>query len=521
MIPLFSTKQIREIDNYAISKLLYPGIILMENASLQVYEILNQNYLSTHKIKSISIICGKGNNGGDGFATARHILNKDYLVNVIYLGTPEEMPEDCRINFTILKNISLENKNIKLRNYSSLKDLNIFSTSDVIIDALLGSGAKGNLRKPYDEIIKTLNNFKAFKVSIDIPTGLDSDLGYGELIFEADLTITLGEFKKGLFFSDGYTNCGKVVKGDIGVNHLFYEKLNVSEYLIEPEDAYDLLPVKKKNTYKYSAGKVLTIAGSGSLPGAAVLTAISVLKSGAGASILAVPKSVRKFIYRKSSEIVLKTYDDFNDEFLKPANIDDLFQKIKWADVVAIGPGLGREKETSEAVVYFLKERKFKNCVIDADAIFAIGNNVFENIDLSNLVLTPHHAEFANLIGVELSDLRKDLISYGKSFVAKTSAYLVLKGAPTMIFTPPGECFINTTGNPGMAKFGTGDVLTGVISGLLAQSKNIESAVISGVYLHSLSADLLAGKYSEYSYTAEDIIKYLPVAFKFLRKSFV
>lgn len=520
MIPLFSTEQIREIDDFAINKLSYPGIVLMENAALQVYEILNQNYLSKHKIKNISIICGRGNNGGDGFAVARHILNKGYSVNVIYLGTSEEMSDDCRVNFTILKNISLENKNLNLKNYTSLKDINTFSASEVIIDALLGSGSRGNLREPIGEIVRILNNFEAFKVSIDIPTGLDGDLGYGELIFKADITITLGEFKKGLFFSGGYANCGKVVKGDIGVDHLLYEKLNISDYLIEPEDAYELLPVKKKNAYKYSAGKVLTIAGSGALPGAAVLTAISVLKSGAGASVLAVPKSIRKFIYKKSSEIVLNTYEDFGNEFLKPVNIDGLSQKIKWADVVAIGPGLGREKETCEAVVYFLKEKKFKNCVIDADAIFAISNNVFEEIDLHNLILTPHHAEFANLIGVEMADLRKDLISYGKNFVAKTGAYLVLKGAPTMIFTPSGECFINTTGNPGMAKFGTGDVLTGVISGLLAQGKNIESAVISGVYLHSLSADILVGKYSEYGFTAVDIIKNLPAAFKFLRKSF-
>ena len=167
-----------------------------------------------------------------------------------------------------------------------------------------------------------------------------------------------------------------------------------------------------------------------------------------------------------------------------------------------------------------LADRKCNKFIIDADAIFALSNKRFEKINLENLVLTPHHGEFANLLGISTDQLKKDLFSYGKNFSTNTGAFLVLKGAPTIIFTPGGDSLINTTGNPGMAKFGTGDVLTGVLAGMLAQQKEIEKAIICGVYIHSLAADLLVKNFTEYTFTAEDIIKNLPKTFKFLRDSF-
>ncbi|MGA7836402.1 MAG: NAD(P)H-hydrate dehydratase, partial [Ignavibacteriaceae bacterium] len=372
----------------------------------------------------------------------------------------------------------------------------------------------------YQEIVESLNKLKSQKIAIDIPTGLDADSGYGKTIFKADCTVTLGEFKKGLFINDGYTNCGKIFKGEIGVDQFYYNKHDVSDFLIEPEDVFDFLPQKKKQSHKYSAGKVLTIAGSGNFPGAAALSAKSVLKVGAGSSILAFPESIRKFIYKKISEVVVHTYYDDGKEYLSENNVDELNDKIKWADVVAIGPGIGREVETQNAVLKILADRKCNKLIIDADAIFALSNKRFEKINLENLVLTPHHGEFANLLGISTDQLKKDLFSYGKDFSTNTGAFLVLKGAPTIIFTPGGDSLINTTGNPGMAKFGTGDVLTGVLAGMLAQQKEIEKAVICGVYIHSLAADLLVKNFTEYTFTAEDIIKNLPKTFKFLRDSF-
>jgi NAD(P)H-hydrate epimerase len=519
MIPLFSTNQIREVDNFAIDKLGIPGLVLMENAALQIYNITLSKVELKEKNK-IGFVCGKGNNGGDGFATARHFANNGFAVSVLFLGEEEELSSDCKVNFTILKNIAKENKNIFLKKYSSVKDLRVLSDCNVIFDAILGSGAKGELREPYKTIVQNINKINSFKVAIDIPTGLDSDFGYGEIIFNADLTITLAELKKGLFFESGFNSCGEVVKGNIGVSLSFFDRFEVNDYLIEPEDAFYSLPIKEKNIHKYSAGKVLIIAGSGALPGAAQMTALSALKIGAGAAVLAFPKSVRNLITKKLSEVVINSYEDEGSEFLKPKNISELKKKIQWADVIAIGPGLGRNEDTQLAVINILKEFKTKQFVIDADALFAIGKNNFKNLNLKDKVLTPHHAEFANLINVDINDLKKNILYFGKEFVYITGAYLVLKGAPTIVFTPKGEALINSAGNPGMAKFGTGDVLTGIIAGLIAQQKDLEKAVFGGVYLHSLAADLLVNDFTEFSYTAIDIINELPNAIKFLRKSF-
>lgn len=520
MIPLFSTKQIRQIDEIAINKLGIPGIVLMENASKEIFQKV-QNKIEHLSSPRIGFVCGKGNNGGDGFAAARHFSNAGYKVSVVYLGSEREMSDDCSFNFNVLKKLSLSNKQISLRKYTSTASLNTLRNCKIICDALLGSGMKGSLREPYLSIVKKLNTFNAIKVAIDIPTGLEADSGFTELAFKADYTITLGQLKKGLFIGEGYVYSGEVEKGGIGIPDSLYNSFKPTEFLVEPEDAIEGIPTKEKNLHKYSAGKVLTIAGSGKLPGAAVLTSTSVLKIGAGASILCFPNSIRELVHKKLNEVVVKTYNDDSKEYLSEINIDELSSKIKWADVVALGPGLGRELETQKAVLSLLKNNQSKKVVIDADAIFALAKGKYKKINLKKAVLTPHHAEFANLIGISNSELRKDLLKHGRAFVTKTGCYLVLKGAPTIIFTPEGDALINTTGNPSLAKFGTGDVLTGFIAGLLSQQKDIEKALVTAVYIHSLAADILAQKRTRLDILATDIQNYVPQTIKFLRKSVV
>jgi len=243
------------------------------------------------------------------------------------------------------------------------------------------------------------------------------------------------------------------------------------------------------------------------------------LKAGAGASILAFPKSVRKLVHKNLTEVIVETYEDNAGEHFSAKVISSLKKRIDWADVLAIGPGLGRDEETKEGIFKLIKSARSKLLVIDADAIFAISKR-YKELNLTKAVLTPHLGEFSNLIGTGQEEFKKDVLKYGKEFVKETGSYLVLKGAPTIIFLPSGEALVNSTGNPGMAKFGTGDVLTGVISGFLSQLKDIETSVIAGVYLHSLSADLLVEKFTEYSYIATDIMDNFPNAVKFLRKSF-
>ncbi|MCJ7554831.1 MAG: NAD(P)H-hydrate epimerase, partial [Ignavibacteriaceae bacterium] len=455
MIPLYTTSQIRELDKYAILDLGIPGPVLMENASIGIVEAINEKInLFNNQIK-FGLVCGKGNNGGDGYAVARHLSNLGHTVKIISLGSEREMSDDCRLNYNIVKKLSGRRKNIFIKKFSSKKELKFLSDCQVIIDAMLGTGVSGALKSPYNEIINHVNSLKKIRIAIDIPTGLNADSGYGDNIFNADISVTLGEYKRGLFFNDGAEFSGEIILKEIGVGRDYLEKLPVQDYLIEPEDVFEALPVKRKSLHKYSAGKVFVIAGSGKFPGAAVLTSLAALKSGAGSVILAFPESSRKLIQKNLTEVVFESYKSEKNVLTKQA-VKSFSEKIKWSDVIAIGPGIDRDNDTVEAVRQILRIRKNKTVILDADGIYAIGNGKYKNFNLKNVVLTPHLGEFSYLIDIPIEKIKEDIFSYGKAFSIQTESYLVLKGAPTIILTPNGDALINSTGNPGMAKFGTG-----------------------------------------------------------------
>ncbi|MDT3696644.1 MAG: NAD(P)H-hydrate dehydratase [Ignavibacterium sp.] len=518
MIPLYNTSDIRRLDSFAIKKLKVPGIVLMENASVGIYQAITQKY---PEVKSIGIICGKGNNGGDGFAVARHFSNNDFEVKVLNIGDVNSLSGDCRINFEILKRLSSHRNNLKIKSFKSIKDTNWLKKCDLIVDAMLGSGFTGELKEPYYSIVKSVNKFRSVKCAVDIPTGLDSDTGFADCVFNSDLTVTLGEFKKGLFIERGYQNCGDVQLKEIGVGNDFFNSIYNDTYLLEPEDVFQALPKRNKLVNKYTAGKVLSIAGSYQYPGAGALTSHSALVAGAGASVLYIPESAKKLVHKSLTEVVVESYGTsktycFNSDALK-----QIKERIKWADVLVIGPGLGRSVETNNAVKELLLNKRFKLTVLDADALNALDESFLDKIDLSDCVFTPHIGEFSSLINTDISKIRKDILKYGRDFALRHKTVLILKGAPTIIFNKTGEALINTTGNSGMAKFGTGDVLTGILGGLLAQTKNIETAAFTAVYLHSLSADLLLKKKPLSNYLPTDIIKNFPDAVKFIEGSVV
>ncbi len=521
MIPLFTTEQIRGADKYAIEQLKIPGIVLMENASLSIFNSIRNNMKSLDTSSAIGIVAGKGNNGGDAFAVARHFVNSGFTVKILFIGKRNELSGDAKTNFSVVTKLLEQVDNLELIFYKSKKDLQKLKYCDVIIDGLLGTGTKGEIREPYKSIIEYVNQLESIKVAIDLPSGLNLETATASTILNADLTVTLADYKTGLFYGKGYEFAGQIEKGSIGIGNEYFDNLNVSEYLIEPEDALLGLPQKNKVSHKYSNGKVLAIAGSGKYPGAAALLVRSLFQVGTGAALLAFPKSVRNLISSTIGETVFAPYDDEGREYLTHSNIAELKSKLAWADVIAIGSGLGREGETLEVVASIIKKEKNKKMVIDADAIYVIGEIGYSKFNLNNKILTPHQAEFAHLVNVTIEELQSNLLNYGREFAKKSGSILVLKGAPTIIFLPNGESLINSTGNVGMAKFGSGDVLTGVISGLTSYSKNIESAVIAGVYLHSLSADLLLEQQTEFGITANKIEENLPNAISFLRNSII
>jgi len=521
MIPLFSSAQVRAADNYAISKLEMPGEILMENAAISITEAIIEKYPYIDSSYKFGIVCGKGNNGGDGFALARHLLIRGFKVEIVSLAQHKDLKGDSLKNFNILKNLIIDYKDSSLSIFKSLRDLQKIIRCEIIVDSLLGTGSIGALREPYDKIIKKLNEVQSLKIAIDTPTGLNLENASGQTIFNANLTITLAALKTGLFYGEGRSYSGKVVGGSIGIGATYFNSLDTNEYLVEPEDVVNFLPVKKSNLHKYKAGKVLTVAGSSELPGAAIFAMNSAMISGAGAGILAFPKSLKTLAQSQMNSAVVLKFNDQNRGFLHSENYVELSEKISWADAVTIGPGLGRESETQIAIFEFLQKNPYKKFVIDADAINALKNKKYKSLDLTGTVFTPHHKEFSDLLGIDLKELELNLLRYGRKFSGDTGAFLVLKGAPTITFNPEGEVFINSTGNSGLAKFGSGDVLAGIIASFISQQKDLENSVIAAVYLHGLTADLILRNESEYGIIPQKLIEQFPSAVKFLRKSVV
>ncbi|HPN39255.1 MAG TPA: NAD(P)H-hydrate dehydratase [Melioribacteraceae bacterium] len=513
MIPLFDKRLIRAADNFAVNQLSIPGIILMENAALNCYYTIIKEHPINYGI--IGLVCGKGNNGGDGFAIARHFVNNGYVVKVIIIPPEKEIIGDALINYTIINQISKTNENLKIKFYKEIKNIKYLNECDIIIDAILGTGFSDELKRPLSDIVNSLNQIKSYKVSIDVPTGLDLDKGYGTPIFKADLTITLGDYKTGLFYGKGAINCGKIVKENIGLYNSYFDSLSTETYLVEPKDGLKYLPERKFDANKYSSGKVLVIGSSKKYPGAGILCANSSLISGSGATSIAIPSNILGLVFPKLLEATIKTYN--NDDYFNEIALLELSNDIEKADVIALGCGLDRNEETIQACGLLLKKYYHKTIIIDADAIFCLVKYGLDNLNLENCVFTPHLGEFSLLTNVNASELQKNLLYFGSEFTKRTKSFLVLKGAPTVVFLPNGKVFINSSGNNGMAKFGMGDVLTGVISSFIAQSNNIENSILSAVYLHSLSADLLAEEKTEYGFTAKEVAENLPKSIKFLR----
>ncbi|MBU1095385.1 MAG: NAD(P)H-hydrate dehydratase [Bacteroidetes bacterium] len=521
MIPLFSVSQVRAADEFAINTIGLSGTVLMENAARSLYDEILQNFESINKFLPVGIVCGNGNNGGDGFALARQFIINGYNVITISLADNTKLKGDALINFNVLKKLLNYYKESKLIKYSSLRDLKKLDGCQVIVDALLGTGTMGQLKPPYASIIEKMNEFTAYKVAVDIPSGLDLNNSTGSIVFQADLTVSLAEFKTGLFYGKGYKCSGKVVKGSIGIGQEYFNQLEIQNYLSEPEDALNGVPVRDKDAHKYSAGKVLVIAGSGKMPGAALLAANSTINSGAGAVVLAFPETIKQIAYQKLNEVIVLAYKDEGREYLTSANLEELSEKIEWADALVIGPGLSKNPETLQTCLQIIKKYKNKKIILDADAIQCLSGGLFKKVALNNVIFTPHHGEFAGLLGITTEELQEDILNYGKDFCKKSNVHLVLKGAPTITFTPAGEALINSTGNASLAKFGSGDVLSGMIGGFVGANKEIEKSIISAVYIHGLISDLLIKEKSELSVSASDLIQNITNGIKFISNSII
>jgi len=507
MKPVLTASEMRLCDERTIKEFGITGHALMETAARGAEKILALN--AKIKKKHILILCGKGNNGGDGFAMGR-ILKKDGArVTIGLAGKASDLHGDALANH----NRAVENKITIVEDAS--KDLIDAGEWDIIIDALLGTGSKLPLHKKYTELIEAANNYNCLKFSIDIPTGIDADTGAKPgMAFRADVTATMAAMKRGLLFRDGRKYAGIVSVIDIGTPP---ELLNSKKYdvrLIEEGDVAARLPKRELDANKYSVGKVFLLCGSRGMTGAAEMSSRAAMRAGAGISILAVPRNLQNVLAAKLTETMTVPVTGTKEWSINDPDLDDLGKYTEWGNAYVVGPGLSKHEATSNTVRNFIQAIKAP-CVLDADGIGAYTEHLDEIIKAPHpLILTPHYGELARLVGMDRIEIEKNPIETAKNVARRLKCVLVLKGAPTVIGSPDGVVFVNTTGNPGMATAGSGDVLSGIIGALLAQGCAPLDAAICGVYLHGIAGDLAALAFTQHAMIATDIINFIPDVFK-------
>jgi ADP-dependent NAD(P)H-hydrate dehydratase / NAD(P)H-hydrate epimerase len=525
-----TAEEMREIDRKTIDKFGVPGTVLMERAGLSVAARIKHLYGK----KKVIVVAGSGNNGGDGMVAAKNLYNEGWDVRVFLTSGAEDLKGDALLQYktAVRSGVPVKPAEELIRRQSRY-----FRPHTLIIDAILGTGIRNPVTGKLLKVIRAINASQIPVISVDVPSGVSSDNGQvmGDAV-KADCTVTFGLPKRGHFLYPGAALSGELFIEDIGfpAELVNSEKLNIQ--LAEKDTLTQLLPKRRKYSYKGDYGHILIVAGSRGKTGAAIMAAEACLRSGAGLVTIGVPESLAGIFQSRVTEAMILALPDKGDGTLLRNASDGILDFLhQTADIIAIGPGLGVSRDT-EKIMKAVLVNSGSPVVVDADGLNAIKGNkeIFKRVK-SPVILTPHPGEMVRLMSrsqkvgsesaikhreaTELS-MRKaiegDRINTALSFARGTGTYLVLKGVPTVSASPDGSAFINSTGNPGMATAGTGDVLTGMIAGLLGQGITPIDACALGVYLHGLAGDMAAAEKGDYSLIASDVIHAIPSAFKTL-----
>ena len=512
---IVTAQQIKNIDRRAIRDFGIPGPVLMENAAAAVMAEMEKFFDNLAGMR-IGIICGKGNNGGDGIALARRLSIRGVPVRVALLAPFGAVTGEAKINLSILRKTDVE----LLQNASTRAIADVVSWSDILVDALLGVGLSTSLKGTYAFAVELMNASGKPLVAIDVPTGINADTGevMGSAV-RADLTVTMALIKRGLVLHPGAQHAGTIRVADIGIPSEVVDKEKILTNLLTHGSAWGLIDQRRPDANKGSFGHVLVVAGSLGKSGAAVMAARGALRVGAGLVSVALPNSLVPIIQQCVFEAMCIPSAESIDGTMGIGAEVELLKASGSMSACAIGPGLSTHFETVQVVRNFV-QRLTIPAVIDADGLNALVGalDVLRKIK-APLILTPHPGEMGRLLGISSREVQKDRIGIASGFAVKYNVTLVLKGAGTVIATPDGKVFINSTGNPGMATGGTGDVLTGMIAGLLAQGYTSTEAACLGVYLHGLAGDLAAGEKGEMAMIAGDLIEKIPQAIREISES--
>jgi len=513
-----TAEEMQAVDKYTIETLNLVGRVLMETAGRAVFAAICARWQPL-KEKHAAVFCGKGNNGGDGFVVARYLQEAGVRCQTFLLDAASDLRGDAAANYMILTRLGYAVQEIS--NTETLPDLR---QTDFIVDALVGTGVRGPLQGLLAQVVTHLNGSGKPIIAIDLPTGMNADTGEvaGPCV-RAQLTVTIGCRKQGQLFSPGREHAGELIVADIGFPEAaFREAANdkngkFSTFLLTREVVSNWLPRRPANAFKNRVGQILVLAGSRGYGGAARLAAVSALRAGAGLVMLAAPESLLPQFEAATAEVMKLPLPEENG-IISAGAMTTLQDRLPWADVMALGPGLGISAGVQSIVKQMLAEFS-GTIVLDADAL----NNLSGQQDAirraaGKIILTPHPGELARLTGANKLAIANNPVAIARQTAEELGQVLVLKGAPTVIASPTGEVFINSTGNPGMATGGSGDVLAGIIAGLAGQGLDPLRAALLGVYVHGMAGDCARDHLGEWSMLAGDIMEHLHVALQELAK---
>jgi hydroxyethylthiazole kinase-like uncharacterized protein yjeF len=510
-----TAEQMREMDRLTIQKYGTPSLALMERAGARVAQAILERFPEPAS-KGILVVAGKGNNGGDGLVVGRLLREQGLSCEIALLAKPNEISRDAADNLKKYSTAGGPVVDIDADHLALLHDS--ISGKGLLVDAILGTGTKNEIRGMYADAICAMNQSGLPIVAVDIPSGLDADKGTPlGVCIQAAMTIALGFPKLGQVIHPGVEYVGHLVVADIGIEPAAVNEVAPSAELLTLEQVHPLVPVRKPDSHKGTYGHVLVIAGSRGKTGAAILASRACMRAGAGLITLAAPRSLNDVFGGAMIEVMTEPLRDTADEELESLTDDEWRQLLERKTVALFGPGIGVTDSTRNNLRWLLRHLDIP-WVIDADGL----NNLA--LDINRLrqartapILTPHPGEMARLIGKNARDVNKDRIGVARAFATEHRCYVVLKGARTVLATPAGKIAINPTGNPGMASGGMGDVLAGILAALLAQGLSPEAAMKLAVYLHGFIADRFSAERGMLGMIASDIIDGLPAGYRNLK----
>jgi ADP-dependent NAD(P)H-hydrate dehydratase / NAD(P)H-hydrate epimerase len=510
---VLTSGQMRDIDRAAIEDIGIPGLVLMENAGIQVTRAILARFPRVAE-ENVVIIAGKGNNGGDGFVVARHLFNIGCPLTVFLLAAKADVKGDAAVNLAIAEKVGIEVQAVPTIEAWKTARVEVFHAS-LIVDAIFGTGLEKPADGLYAAAIADINKGRGFKVAVDIPSGLSSDthLVIGPAV-KADLTVALAAPKICHVFPPGEDFVGELAVVPISIPPRLFEDERWKVDLVEKKNIRPYFGKRKKDTHKGSYGHLFVLAGSLGKTGAAVMAAKSALRLGAGLVTVGTPESCLPIIARAVIELMTEALPETEAKTLSPKALPRILDLLKGKDALLLGPGISTDPSTAKLVFSLLPKLRVP-VLIDADGlnILAEDPEILKTLK-TPAVLTPHPGEFARLVRLPVQDVLDRRLELVPRFAEKYGVYIVLKGYRTVMATPQGRVFINPTGNPGMATGGSGDVLSGMIASLLIQEKDLAGAVRAAVYLHGLCGDIGARKIGERPLIAGDLIKYVPLGLR-------